>query len=189
MEEGVFPHSRSFDSGDPADLEEERRLAYVGITRAKRRARIFFATNRRIHGLWQTTIPSRFLDELPADHVEVTEAASGTAYGGYAQSRFANLDTYASNYTTPGWQRAQQRRGTATGGAPSWSGGARKGSALIEGELVAKSNSTSAFDKGARVLHIKFGNGTVVSVDGNKLTVEFDKAGRKMVLDSFVQAI
>ena len=191
-EEGLFPHQRSLDESGRAGLEEERRLAYVGVTRAKRRARIFFATNRRIHGLWQPTIPSRFLDELPTDHVEVTEAASGTAYGGYAQSRFANLDTYASSYTTPGWQRAQQRRNAPAGGgagAQPWSGGARKGPTLIEGELVAKSSSSSAFDKGARVFHIKFGNGTVVSVDGNKLTVEFDKAGRKMVLDSFIQAI
>jgi DNA helicase-2/ATP-dependent DNA helicase PcrA len=199
-EEGLFPHQRSLDESGRAGLEEERRLAYVGVTRAKRRAKIYFATNRRIHGLWQTTIPSRFLDELPADHVEVVEAATGTSYGGYAQSRFANQDTYASTYSTPGWQRAQQRRteqgasanqgkgfGSQSKGSEAWSG--RKAPALIEGELVAKSSSASAFVAGARVFHIKFGNGTVASVDGNKLTVEFDKAGRKMVLDSFVQAL
>ena len=107
-EEGLFPHQRSLDESGRAGLEEERRLAYVGITRAKRRAKIFFATNRRIHGLWQTTMPSRFLDELPERHVEVSEA-SGNAYGGYAQSRFANMDQFVSPYATPGWQRAQQR--------------------------------------------------------------------------------
>jgi DNA helicase-2/ATP-dependent DNA helicase PcrA len=197
-EEGLFPHQRSLDENGRAGLEEERRLAYVGVTRAKRRAKIYFATNRRIHGLWQTTIPSRFLDELPADHVEVVEAATGTSYGGYAQSRFANQDSYASTYSTPGWQRAQQRRSESGGGSAAWSKGpqakasqswsGRKAPALIEGELVAKSSSASSFEPGARVFHIKFGNGTVASVDGNKLTVEFDKAGRKMVLDSFVEA-
>ena len=76
-EEGLFPHQRSLDENGRAGLEEERRLAYVGMTRARRRAKIYFATNRRIHGLWQTTIPSRFIDELPADHVEVVDAATG----------------------------------------------------------------------------------------------------------------
>jgi DNA helicase II / ATP-dependent DNA helicase PcrA len=185
-EEGLFPHQRSLDEQGRAGLEEERRLAYVGITRAKRRVKIYFATNRRIRGLWQTTIPSRFLDELPADHVEVIEAASGTAYGGYAQSRFANLDTYASSYQTPGWQRAQRRQSEEA--SSSRGAAARRGPLTIEGELVAKSSVSSGFAKGARVFHLKFGNGTVAAVDGNKLTVDFDKAGRKMVLESFVQA-
>ena len=182
-EEGLFPHQRSLDDQGRAGLEEERRLAYVGITRAKRRAKIYFATNRRIRGLWQTTIPSRFLDELPSDHVEVIEAASGNAYGGYAQSRFANMDTYQSSYATPGWQRAQRR----TQESPPAAAAARRGPMQIEGELVAKSSASSSFTKGARVFHVKFGQGTVAAVDGNKLTVDFDKAGRKMVLETFVQ--
>ena len=201
-EEGLFPHQRSLDESGRAGLEEERRLAYVGLTRAKRRAKIYFATNRRIHGLWQTTIPSRFLDELPPAHVEVVEAANGAAYGGYAASRFAQMDTYGSAYATPGWQRAQARRaegGDAQarspdfGGKPStgaWGRGPRvdRGPLLIEGELVAKSSGGSAYAKSARIFHQKFGPGTIAAVDGNKLTVDFDKAGRKMVLDSFVQA-
>ncbi len=190
-EEGLFPHQRSLDENGRAGLEEERRLAYVGLTRARRRARIYFATNRRIHGLWQTTIPTRFLDELDADHVEVVEAASGTAYGGYAQSRFANMDTYGSTYNTPGWRRAQTRQGAA-GPTKDWSAsgapGRRAPPREIEGELVAKSSAASSFAAGARVFHIKFGYGAVAAVDGNKLTVDFEKAGRKMVLDSFVQA-
>ncbi|HEY5226618.1 MAG TPA: 3'-5' exonuclease, partial [Methylovirgula sp.] len=196
-EEGLFPHQRALDDSGRAGLEEERRLAYVGITRAKRRVKIYFATNRRIRGLWQTTIPSRFLDELPADHVDVIEAASGTAYGGYAQSRFANMDSYSSSYQTPGWQRAQrrtaqeqqneQRSGPGTRGGFGESA-SRRGPTTIDGELIAKSSAGSSFSKGARVFHIKFGNGTVAGVDGNKLTVDFDKAGRKMVLESFVQA-
>jgi DNA helicase-2/ATP-dependent DNA helicase PcrA len=196
-EEGLFPHQRSLDESGRAGLEEERRLAYVGLTRAKRRAKIYFATNRRIHGLWQTTIPSRFLDELPADHVDVVEAASGAAYGGYAQSRFANMDSYGSAYATPGWQRAQRRgeetrQAQAKGESFKQSGfnqeSRRRGPMQIEGELVAKSSAASGFVKGARVFHIKFGGGTVAAVDGNKLTVDFDKAGRKLVLESFVQA-
>lgn len=193
-EEGLFPHQRSLDESGRAGLEEERRLAYVGVTRARRRAKIYFATNRRIHGLWQTTLPSRFLDELPADHVEVVEAATGSAYGGYAQSRFANMDSYGSSYETPGWRRAQRRNEeTRQGQGAAKSSGfgrpaAQRGPLQIEGELVAKSSAQSGYSKGARVFHQKFGYGAVAAVDGNKLTVDFDKAGRKMVLESFVQA-
>ena len=195
-EEGLFPHQRALDEQGRAGLEEERRLAYVGVTRARRRAKIFFATNRRIRGLWQTTIPSRFLDELPAAHVEVVEQQSAS-YGGYAASRFNSMDTFGSSYNTPGWQRAQKRNqagrdpdggsgGFADRGS-SFRAERRGGPQTIEGELVAKSSVSSAFARGARVFHIKFGNGTIASVDGNKLTVDFDKAGRKLVLESFVQ--
>jgi DNA helicase-2/ATP-dependent DNA helicase PcrA len=187
-EEGLFPHQRSLDESGRAGLEEERRLAYVGITRAKRRAKIYFATNRRIHGLWQTTVPSRFLDELPERHVEVTEAANGNAYGGYAQSRFANMDTYGSSYATPGWQRAQRRTAATPASGGFTQASARRGPLQIEGELVAKSSVVSGLAKGIRVFHEKFGHGTVAAVDGNKLTVDFDKAGRKMVLESFLRA-
>ncbi|MBO0734231.1 MAG: UvrD-helicase domain-containing protein, partial [Methylocapsa sp.] len=186
-EEGLFPHQRSLDDSGRAGLEEERRLAYVGLTRAKRRAKISFAAYRRVRGLWQTTLPSRFLSELPAGHVEAV-AASG-AWGGYAQSRSANLDSYASSYATPGWQRARQR---AEDGSPgSWRSGegrARRAPVQIEGELVARASADSSFAQGARVFHTKFGPGTVALADGNKLTVDFDKAGRKMVLASFVEA-
>ena len=84
-EEGLFPHQRALDEGGRSGLEEERRLAYVGVTRAKKNLHIWFVSNRRIHGLWQSTIPSRFLDELPAAHVEVAEA--GNSYGGYGGRR------------------------------------------------------------------------------------------------------
>ena len=181
-EEGLFPHQRSLDENGRAGLEEERRLAYVGITRAKRRAKIFFATNRRIHGLWQTTIPSRFLDDLPARHVEVIEA-QGASFSSHAASRFDRMESFAgSSYATPGWRRAQER--APQRGTPAQ----RRGPMTIEGELVAKSSARSGLSVGARVFHLKFGPGTVALVDGNKLTVDFDKAGRKMVLESFLQA-
>ncbi len=201
-EEGLFPHQRALDDQGRAGLEEERRLAHVGITRARRRAKIFFATNRRIHGLWQTTVPSRFLDELPEAHVAVTESAGGfggmAGYGGYGASRFDTME-FGSNYRTPGWRRAQ-RQGGETGRGPAErrprppSGFAERPGArvpmTIEGELVAKSTGIdSAFSVGDRVFHLKFGNGNVVEVDGNKLTIDFDKAGEKRVVDSFVERV
>ncbi|WP_246683795.1 ATP-dependent helicase [Labrys sp. KNU-23] len=187
-EEGLFPHQRSLDENGRAGLEEERRLAYVGLTRARRRAKVWFASNRRIHGLWQSTMPSRFVDELPAAHVEVMEASNSYGSGGsLGMSRFDKAQPFAgSNYSTPGWQRAQNNMasGFRTTQAPL-----RREPLTIEGELVARSTGTaSAYKVGARVFHLKFGYGEVAEVDGNKLTVDFDKAGRKRVVDSFVEA-
>ncbi len=113
-EEGLFPHQRSLDESGRAGLEEERRLAHVGLTRARKRAKIYFATNRRIHGLWTSTLPSRFLDELPEGDVTVKEAAGGAGgfgMSGYGASRFDEMNSFGSNYSTPGWQRAQARKG------------------------------------------------------------------------------
>src|SRR2546426_3842267 len=117
-EEGLFPHQRALDEQGRAGLEEERRLAHVGLTRARRRAKIYFATNRRIHGTWSTTIPSRFLDELPSANVEITESKGGSGWGGsggYGPSRFDNVESFGSSYTTPGWQRAQANRNRSQG--------------------------------------------------------------------------
>ena len=193
-EEGLFPNQRALDESGRAGLEEERRLAHVGLTRARRRAKIYFASNRRIHGMWNSTLPSRFIDDLPEADVEVVEAPANFSYGaGYGGgSRFDRMAPFAgSTYQTPGWQRAQQHHrsgGMEDGGYTARRAGERRGPMLIEGELVARSTGTdSAFTVGGRVLHTKFGPGEVVAIDGNKLTVEFDKAGRKMVLDSFVE--
>jgi len=185
-EEGLFPHQRALDEGGRSGLEEERRLAYVGLTRARRRALLWFASNRRIHGLWQSTVPSRFLDELPEAHVEIVEQGSnygGYGGGGYGNSRFDKAETFSSTYATPGWQRAQ--RNNRSGAAKS--GG--RGAPVIEGELIAKSvtGTASLFSVGERVFHLKFGYGAIAQIDGNKLTIDFEKAGRKRVLDSFVE--
>ncbi|TAH65314.1 MAG: AAA family ATPase [Rhodopseudomonas palustris] len=198
-EEGLFPHQRALDEQGRAGLEEERRLAHVGITRARKRAKLYFATNRRIHGSWTTTIPSRFLDELPGDHVEITESKGGSGWGGaggYGASRFDDVGAFGSSYSTPGWQRAQANRGRGTGSgfsesSSSFSRGERKRAPLtIEGELVAKSTGTqSEFSLHQRVFHQKFGYGEVVRIDGNKLTIAFDKAGEKKVVDSFVERV
>jgi DNA helicase-2/ATP-dependent DNA helicase PcrA len=189
-EEGLFPSQRTLDEQGRAGLEEERRLAYVGLTRAKRRAKIYFASNRRIHGLWQPTVPSRFIDNLPSDNVEVVEAPNGSQYGSYGVSRFANLDVYGSDYSTPGWKRAQAARGDSTrnGAARETRGARSKQPMTIEGEVIARSSGGSRFSVGARVFHLKFGPGSVAAVDGNKLTVDFDKAGRKTVMESFIEA-
>ena len=221
-EEGLFPHQRTLDDQGRAGLEEERRLAHVGITRARRRVNIYFAANRRMHGLWSSNIPSRFLDELPEADVEVTESKGGfAAYGNTGASRFDEMTHFGSSYGTPGWQRAQARgrfghdgfdddgysnrdgamddaasspspRRSEGGGVQG--GGRRKPRArlplTIEGELVAKSTGTvSDFTIGDRVFHQKFGNGNVTAIDGNKLTIQFDKAGEKRVVDSFVERV
>ena len=192
-EHGLMPNQRALDESGRAGLEEERRLAHVGLTRARKRAKISFAVNRRIHGLWSSTVPSRFIDELPEASVEVRDAPASFSQG---PSRFdRQAPAFGSSYSTPGWQRAQAQtagqdrygQGGFGGGGRSTSPG-RRGPQQIEGTLVAKSTGTpSAFEAGARIFHTKFGPGSVAAVDGNKLTVDFDKAGRKMVLDSFVQ--
>jgi DNA helicase-2/ATP-dependent DNA helicase PcrA len=193
-EEGLFPNKRALDEQGRAGLEEERRLAYVGITRGKRRVRISFSSNRRLHGSWNATIPSRFVDELPETHVEVLDApAQAYAPGGFGQSRFDRAMPFqASSYGTPGWQRAQARGGFEQ--SPRWGTGQKapagpKEPMLIEGELIARSSGDeSEFRLGHRVFHIKFGNGTVSATDGNKITVDFDHAGRKMVVASYLKA-
>ena len=125
-EEGLFPSQRTLDEQGRAGLEEERRLAHVGLTRARRRAKLYFATNRRIHGTWSTTIPSRFLDELPSANVEITESKGGSGWGGsggYGPSRFDNVESFGSSYSTPGWQRAQANRNRGQGGRGQARGG------------------------------------------------------------------
>jgi DNA helicase-2/ATP-dependent DNA helicase PcrA len=218
-EEGLLPHQRSLDEVGRAGLEEERRLAHVGMTRARRRAKIYFVSNRRVRGTWSSTLPSRFVDELPEAHVEVAESQGFGRFSGYGNvggSRFDQTETFGSSYRTPGWQRAKSRGGFGSGGGhgggnDGGNGGFRDAGAsfgtsygakpagaaarsraplTIEGELVAKSTgTTSAFRVGDRVFHQKFGNGRVIHVEGNKLTIDFDRAGEKKVVDSFVQKV
>jgi DNA helicase II / ATP-dependent DNA helicase PcrA len=179
-----------------AGLEEERRLAYVGLTRARHRAKVSFAQNRRNRGLYQSATPSRFVDELPEDHIHVIEAKSpfGGAYANFGDagafgrrnpfgpSRFDEAETaFGSSYATPGWQRARQQWNQQT--TPP-----RRSPLTLDGELVASSTGhNSQFNVGDRVVHQRFGAGTVTHVDGNKLTIEFESAGRKRVVDSFVE--
>ncbi|MDA9230194.1 UvrD-helicase domain-containing protein [Alphaproteobacteria bacterium] len=175
-EEGLFPHQRSLDESGKKGLEEERRLAYVGITRAKRKATISFAGNRRTHGQWMSALPSRFIDELPNEHVDVAESSHEA--GGFSnQSRFAN-DFNSSSYSSPGWQRAQNNKARYESRQPPRANNR---------EPVAASMNSSAHKRGERIFHQKFGYGRIDVIDGNKLTVSFEKAGIKKVLDSYVE--
>ncbi len=179
-EETVFPSQRSLDEGGTSALEEERRLAYVGITRARERAVISFTANRMIFGRWQAVIPSRFVDEMPTDYVE---AVSDTGYydsGPGFEGVKEQADPFISTYSSPGWKRYQAATGAGRKGGP----------AVIEGRANFVETSSAGSGKwkaGDRVFHDKFGYGTVSRADGAKLTVSFDKAGEKKVVDSFVR--
>lgn len=183
-EEGTFPSQRSLDESGMAGLEEERRLAYVGITRAREMAKIYFAANRQVYGSWQSSLPSRFVDELPIQHVDVESEA-----GQYNPSRITDrvqedfgrsfARAQDSGRTSPGWQRFQKNKDQRFGRAPK----------DIEGHAVRRpaKGKVSNYNVGERVFHTKFGYGAVLETDGTKLTVDFEKAGEKMVLDGFVQ--
>jgi len=178
-EEGLFPHQRALDDSGMAGLEEERRLAYVGITRARKRAKITFAQNRRVRGLWQAALPSRFVDELPEAHVEAEAAPS--AYGFAAPGSDFSFSAMAesANRDTPGRRRARAHQ--------NGNGGTRA-PVTIDGTLLASETADGpSFDTGERIFHQKFGYGEIAQIDGNKLTVDFDKAGRKRVVASFVE--
>jgi DNA helicase-2/ATP-dependent DNA helicase PcrA len=187
-EEGVFPSQRSIDEKGEKGLEEERRLAYVGVTRAKLDARISFAANRLVYGRWTSQLPSRFVDELSLAHVE---AQSDTGYYGASQgmkdtrSRWDDTPSFGSGYASPGWKRAQ----SYTAELPARSGQARNTLIKDEGRLVATANPNpgSGWHKGERVFHQKFGYGSVRIIEGNKLLIDFEKAGEKRVIDTFVE--
>ncbi len=169
-EEGVFPSQRALDEGGTAALEEERRLAYVGLTRARSLAIISFTANRQIYGRWQSVLPSRFIDELPPEHVE---ARADTGY--YSHAGAGGMDESAVAYSSPGWSRYQ-----AAGGASKVIEGASK-------RLGECAKSLDGLTIGMRVFHQKFGYGRITAIDGGKLGVAFEKAGNKKVMAGFVQ--
>ncbi|MDU8943082.1 ATP-dependent helicase [Ovoidimarina sediminis] len=177
-EDGLFPSQRSMDETGLKGLEEERRLAYVGITRAEEVCTISFAANRRVYGQWQSALPSRFIDELPAGHVEVLTAPG--LYGGQqaqVQSGLEQAATRADVYNSPGWRRLQARSGERGMSQPRESR-----------TTVIDLDAVSAHTVGDRVFHQKFGYGEVMAVEGDKLDIEFDKAGSKKVVAKFVMA-
>lgn len=149
-EDGLFPSQRSMDENGLKGLEEERRLAYVGITRARQKAYISYTANRRMYGSWVNALPSRFVEELPQDHIETQ-----TEMGLYAPGRSAHWDS-------SGFEKTSNRQ--------------TQGRAISNGD----------FTSGDRIFHEKFGNGTIIHIDGHKLDIQFDKAGQKRVMDSFV---
>jgi DNA helicase-2/ATP-dependent DNA helicase PcrA len=240
-EEEVFPSRRSLDESGAKGLEEERRLAYVGITRARQRAYISFVANRQIYGRWTSVLPSRFIDELPPANVDAVsetgyvspqggfygvggfgtdggyQHASGGGRSGGGKSRWDSPDVedakelrggasvfdntpsgFRSTYDSPGWKRAQAAthdRRTPSGpdadrpfrdpdadGRPLARG-------LTPGDLLASSDPAAAggLALGDRIFHQKFGYGRITSIEGAKLTVAFEKAGTKKVVESFVE--
>ncbi|SPH18731.1 DNA helicase II [Defluviimonas aquaemixtae] len=179
-EDGLFPSQRSMDESGLKGLEEERRLAYVGITRAERLCTISFAGNRRVYGQWQSQLPSRFIDELPARHVEVL-TPPGLYGGGYgAAGMSAGIEERAARadvYNSPGWKRLQERSATRPVSQPRE---ARN--------VVIDLDAVSDFTEGDRVFHQKFGYGTIEGIEGDKLEVSFERAGLKHVVAGFVVA-
>jgi DNA helicase-2/ATP-dependent DNA helicase PcrA len=193
-EDGLFPSQRTMDESGMKGLEEERRLAYVGLTRARVHLTVSFAANRHIYGRWQSSLPSRFIDELPPDHVDVltppglygggfgaaaatsATAPPGASGGSVLEERAAN----ASTYNSPGWKRMAARRGEHGLGQP------QDVRARAARNMVIDAEAASRFETGTRVFHQKFGYGRISEIEGDKLTVAFEKAGEKKVVASYV---
>jgi len=203
-EEGVFPSQRSLDEGGLASLEEERRLAYVAITRAKQKCTILHAANRRIYGQWTSSIPSRFIEELPEDTIEMENSMGGgqsmwrnnwnDREGPFAQvvNDVSSVKEHIDNRGRgPGWERATKAR--------SWGSAAKDYGSSSAQRPAARARRTSSFSmaqkgrddvsSGMRVHHKKFGYGTIMRIDGNKLEIEFEEAGLKHVMDSFIEIV
>ena len=190
-EDGLFPSQRSMDESGLKGVEEERRLAYVGITRAEEVCTISFAANRRVYGQWQSSMPSRFIDELPEDHVEVLTPPGlygGGMGGGMAADASPQAQTLGASdmwqraakadvYNSPGWRRMRSRASERPARAPAEAK-----------HMVIDMTAVSAHAEGDRVFHQKFGHGTVAAIEGDKLEVAFDKAGTKKVVARFVTA-
>jgi DNA helicase-2/ATP-dependent DNA helicase PcrA len=192
-EDGLFPSQRTMDETGIKGLEEERRLAYVGLTRAQRHLSVSFAANRHIYGRWQSSLPSRFIDELPPEHVEVltppglygggygaaaTVGGFGASAPGGAAPQASVLEQRAANastYNSPGWRRMAARRAKHGLGQPREARG-----------VVIEAQAAGRFEPGTRVFHQKFGYGRVREIEGDKLTVAFEKAGEKKVVASYV---
>ena len=194
-EEGLFPSQRSLDEGGTKSLEEERRLAYVAITRARRRAFILHAANRRIYGQWTSSIPSRFVNELPPEHIEAETSMTGGAslwQANWSERADPFADVARGTGRGPGWQRAAGTLDAAKPGG-DWQSRtfSREPTRVVESRAPSVSIGNKGRDDvsvGQRVFHQKFGYGLIAAIEGNKLEIDFEQAGRKRVMDSFVTA-
>ncbi|MEM1087774.1 MAG: UvrD-helicase domain-containing protein [Pseudomonadota bacterium] len=179
-EEEVFPSRRSLDESGMKGLEEERRLAYVGITRAREECRISFVANRQIFGRWQSVLPSRFVDELAPEHVEAEADTGYSTMPGGDDGFTGTIEDLGerSSYTSPGWKRLKENAGRYNSGP------------VLEGKatIIASETSQSGFQIGQRIFHDKFGYGKIMDMSGTKLNVDFEKAGVKKVISTFVTA-
>mgnify|MGYP006428323235 FL=1 len=169
-EEGVFPNQRSLDEGGVKSLEEERRLAYVGITRAKIKSSIFYAANRKMHNQWLSSIPSRFVNELPEDNIEINLSHFSGNKGNFTDIKEDDIFDQ-SDYSTPGWERAKIQS---------------LSNKRIQEEEINSVDTNSKFSTGTLVVHKKFGKGKIESVDGKKLTINFGNNGMRKVMENFV---
>ncbi|MAT00729.1 MAG: DNA helicase II [Rhodobacteraceae bacterium] len=180
-EDGLFPSQRSMDEQGRVGLEEERRLAYVGITRAEQLCTISFVANRRIFGQWQSALPSRFIDELPEEHLEILTPPG--LYGGSFGAAAPNISSFSENgednesdtYNSPGWRRMKNKSRTN-----ETFGNDNKDIITIDTTTVETKDLTK------RIFHQKFGYGQVLSTDGDKLTILFEKAGEKKILAKYI---
>ena len=170
-EEGVFPNQRSLDEGGVKSLEEERRLAYVGITRAKIKSSIFYAANRKMHNQWLSSIPSRFVNELPEDNIEVNLSHFSGNKGNFTDIKEDDIFDQ-SDYSTPGWERAKIQ--------------SLSNKRIQEEEKIISVGTNSKFSPGMLVMHKKFGKGKIQTVDGKKLTISFGDNGIRKVMENFV---
>ncbi len=170
-EEGVFPNQRSLDEGGVKSLEEERRLAYVGITRAKIKSSIFYAANRKMHNQWLSSIPSRFVNELPEDNIEVNLSHFSGNKGNFTDIKEDDIFDQ-SDYSTPGWERAKIQ--------------SLSNKRIQEEEEIISVDTNSKFSPGMLVMHKKFGKGKIQTVDGKKLTISFGDNGIRKVMENFV---
>ena len=191
-EEGLFPSQRSLDEGGTRALEEERRLAYVAITRARRRAVVIHAANRRIYGQWTSSIPSRFVGELPDAHVDAETTMTGGAslwQANWSERADPFADVARGTGRGPGWQRAAGTLDAKPGGDWSSRTFTREPTRVVESRASAVSlgnKGRADLSTGMRVFHQKFGYGAIAEIEGNKLEIDFETAGRKRVMDSFV---
>ena len=184
-EDGLFPSQRSMDESGLKGLEEERRLAYVGITRAEELCTISFTSSRLVYGQWQSQMPSRFIDEIPEQHVDVLTPSSlqGGGFGAAGMAAQANPASEGLNsalhervasadvYNSPGWKRLQSRA---------------QHRPTPHSKNTIDIKATASFTTGERVFHQKFGYGEVMEIEGDKLVIEFDKAGEKKVVAKFI---
>jgi DNA helicase-2/ATP-dependent DNA helicase PcrA len=178
-EEGLFPSQRSVEEHGLKGLEEERRLAYVGLTRARHQVFVSFAANRRIHGQWQSSARSRFIDELPAAQVEMMmETGLGATPSWGAGAAASTGWAGSSSGWGVAWEQARDarsRRAALLALSPA---------TPSRGQEVPR---VGGFSIGDRVFHQKFGYGTVRAVEDNKLAIDFEHAGDKKVMDAFVE--
>ena len=170
-EEELFPSKRSLEEQGERGLEEERRLAYVGITRAKKNAHIFYAATRYMFGNYMSPIPSRFIEELPNEHIERN-----------GQQGLTSIDQASYQPAAIGFNFGEGRENYQLDRSK-----AKKKS--INQDRALKNPEPSKFSIADRVFHDKFGYGKVTAIDGNKLMIDFEMGSPRKVMDSFIKLV